>query len=76
MLKLIGYSFLVFKNMLKEYTSLVAKRCMDAPMNKPPWENLDFLCDFKLVLALPCILPMLEVVHTLIIFAKKRCIYL
>jgi len=56
--------------------SLVAKMCMDAPKNKPPWENLDLTCDFKLVLALPWILPMLEVVHILITFANIRCIYL
>jgi hypothetical protein len=56
--------------------SLVANMCMDAPKNKPLWENLDLLCEFQLVLGLPCILPMLEVVHTLITFAKKRCIYL
>jgi hypothetical protein len=56
--------------------SLVAKMCMDAPNNNPPWENLDLLCEFKLVLGLPCILPMLKVVHTFIMFAKKKCIYL
>jgi hypothetical protein len=37
---------------------------IDAPKKNLVWEDLDLLCDLKLILGLPCILPMLEVVHT------------
>jgi hypothetical protein len=39
---------------------------MDVLKNKLAIENLDLLCDLELIFALPRILPMLEVVHTLI----------
>jgi hypothetical protein len=52
--------------LLVKYKSMVVKMHMDAPKSKSAWDNLDLLCDLELVLGLPCILPMLEVVHTLI----------
>ncbi len=52
--------------LLAKYKSMVVKMYMDAPKSKSVWDNLDLLCDLELVLGLPCILPMLEVVHTLV----------
>ncbi len=46
--------------------------CEDAPKSKFARENLDLLCDLELVFGLPCILPMLEVVHTLIKYAQRQ----
>jgi hypothetical protein len=48
----------------------------DAPKSKHVWENLDLLCDLKLILCLPCILPMLEMVHTLIKYAQRREVFI
>jgi hypothetical protein len=36
--------------------------------NKYVHDKLELLCDFELILGLPCILPILEVVHSLIMF--------
>jgi hypothetical protein len=57
---------------LGEYKSLVVKMHIDAPKSKPTWENLNLLCDLELVFDLPCILPMLEVVHILIKYVQRR----
>jgi len=43
---------------------------IDAPKNKIARHFLGLLCDLELVICLPCILPMLEVVHILISFFK------
>jgi hypothetical protein len=60
------------KCLLAKYKSLVVKMYMDAPKSKLAWNNLDLLYDLELVIGMPCILPMLEVVHTL----KVGCFYL
>jgi hypothetical protein len=49
---------------------------IDAPKSKLAWENLDLLCDLKLVLDLPCILPTLEMVHTLIKYVQRRDVFI
>jgi hypothetical protein len=56
----------LLKWLLAKYKSLIVKMYMDAPKSKPTLDTLDLLCDLELILGLPCILPMLEVVHTLI----------
>jgi hypothetical protein len=48
----------------------------NAPKNKPIHENLDLLCDLELVFGLPCILPMLEVVHTLIKYGQRWDVFI
>ncbi len=57
--------------MLGEYKSLVVKMHMDVPKNKLVAKNLDLMCDLELVFGLPCILPMLEVVHKLIKYTQR-----
>jgi len=62
--------------MLGEYKSLVVKMHTNAPKSKLAQKNLDLLCDLELLLNLPCILPMLEVVHTLIIYVQRRDVFI
>jgi len=50
--------------------------CENAPKNKLAQEYLDLLCDLKLVLNLPCILPMLEMVHTLIKYVQRQDVFI
>jgi hypothetical protein len=45
---------------------------MDVPKKKLVAKNLDLLCDLELAFGLPCILPMLEVVHMLIKYIQRR----
>ncbi len=68
--------FSPLKRLLVEYKSLVVKMYMDAPKSKHAQDNLDFLCDLELVIGLPCILPMLEVVHTLIKYAQRWNVFI
>jgi hypothetical protein len=48
----------------------------NAPKSKLAQENLDLLCDLELLLNLPCILPMLEAVHTLIIYVQRQDVFI
>jgi len=68
--------FSPLKRLLTKYKLLVVKMYMDAPKSKPTQDNLDLLCDLELVLGLPCILPMLEVVLTLIKYAQRWDVYI
>jgi len=61
--------FSPLKPLLAKYKSVVVKMYMYAPKSKFVQDNLDLLYDLEFVLGLPCILPMLEVVHTLIKYA-------
>ncbi len=49
---------------------------MDVPKNKLVAKNLDLMCDLELVFGLPCILPMLEVVHKLIKYTQRWDIFI
>ncbi len=62
-------TFSPLKPLLAKYKSVVVKMYMDAPKSKFVRDNLDFLYDLEFVLGLPCILLVLEVVHTLIKYA-------
>jgi hypothetical protein len=67
------------KRVLGEYKTLIAKMCEDAVVKDPEPKakeatekakrNLDVLCDVGTLLALPCILPLLESVDSLMRFA-------
>jgi hypothetical protein len=59
------------KHLLGEYKWLVVKMHMDVPKNKLSAKNLDLLCDLELGFGLPCIFPMLEVVHMLIKYIQR-----
>jgi hypothetical protein len=63
--------FNLLKHVFGEYKSLIVKMHMDAPKNKLVTKNWDIFYDLELVFALPCIFPMLEMVHTLIKYTQK-----
>jgi type III secretory pathway component EscT len=63
--------FNLLKHVFGEYKSLIVKMHMDAPKNKFVTKNRDLFYDLELVFALPCIFPMLEMVHTLIKYIQK-----
>jgi hypothetical protein len=62
--------------MLREYKSLIVKMHMDVPKTKLVIESLDMLCNMELVFGLPCIFPMLEVVHMLIKHAQRWDVFI
>jgi hypothetical protein len=64
------------KRVLREYKSLVVKMHMDVPKNKLIAKNVDLMCDLELVFGLPCILPMLEVVHKLIKYIQRGDVFI
>jgi len=39
-------------------------------------ENLDLLCNLEIVFSLSCILPMLEMVHTLIKYVQRQDVFI
>jgi len=43
--------------------------------NDVAWKNLNSLCDVKVILKLPCILPFLECVHALIKVTQNRDVF-
>jgi hypothetical protein len=49
---------------------------MDVLKTKLVVENLDLLCDLELNFALPCILPMLEMGHTLITYTQRQDVFI
>jgi hypothetical protein len=59
------------KYVSRKYRSLIVKMHTYAPKCELAQKNLDLMCDLELVFGLPCILPMLEVVHTLIKYAQR-----
>jgi hypothetical protein len=72
-------------HILGEYKTLIAKMCEDAVAKDPEPKakevtekakhNLDLLCDVGTLLALPCILPLLEYVDSLMRFIQSRDIF-
>jgi hypothetical protein len=65
-----------FKRVLRKSKSLIVKMHIHAPKSKFARENLDLLCDLELVFDLLCILPMLEMVHTLIKYARRHEVFI
>jgi hypothetical protein len=64
------------KHVSGRYKSLIVKMHINAPKSELVRESLDLWCDFERILALPCILPMLEVVHTLIKYAQRQDVFI
>jgi hypothetical protein len=54
------------KCVMAEYISLIAKMHSNQDKSKYVRDNLEILCDLELILSLPCVMPMLEVVHSFI----------
>ena len=57
------------KRICGEYKTLIVKFAIDASHESGAWKHLSLLLDIATLLALPCILPMLEAVQSLIKFA-------
>jgi hypothetical protein len=71
-----------------EYKTLIVKMCEDAAIKEPALTpkqvasresakyNCDLLCDIGTLLALPCVLPLLECVNDLMKFAQSRDVFI
>ena len=64
------------KRLLAEYRTPTCKMHVDAPKSKFAREDLEGLCNIEVLLDLLCILPILEVVRSLIKIAQKWDIFL
>jgi hypothetical protein len=76
------------KRILGEYKTLIVKMCEDAAVKEPALtpkqatskefakHKCDFLCDIGTLLALPCVLPLLECVNELMKFAQSRDVFI
>lgn len=60
------------KHVTVEYNALIVKMHSNHGKTKCAHENLEMLYDLELILALPCLMPMLEVIHTLIKYAQHQ----
>jgi hypothetical protein len=63
------------KHVLGEYKTLIVKMAQDAAKESKAALNLCVLCDVHTLLALPCLMPMLELVNQLIEFAQSRSVF-
>jgi len=60
------------KRVMVEYNALIVKMHSNHDKTKFAHENLEMLCDLELILALPCFMPMLEVIHIHIKYAQHQ----
>jgi hypothetical protein len=60
----------LFKCVMFEYKSLIVKMHLDSSKTKAIQDSLILFGDLELILGLPCLLPMLEVMHILLNFAQ------
>jgi hypothetical protein len=64
------------KRVLPEYHALVWKMHQDVDTITQVAHNLELLCDLEVVLALSCIMPMLEGLNELMKFSQfQECLY-
>jgi hypothetical protein len=64
------------KRVLPEYHALVLKMHQDVDTITQVAHNLELLCDLEVVLALSCIMPMLEGLNELMKFSQfQECLY-
>lgn len=63
------------KRILSEYKTLIVKMSKDAIEESKATHNLMLLCDLSTLLALPCFLPLLELVNSLITFSQSRNVF-
>ena len=57
------------RRVLKEYKLLVTNMAVDVPKEYATKKNLSMLLDWQNMLILPCLMPMLHFVNSLIKFA-------
>jgi hypothetical protein len=75
------------RRILGEYKNLIVKMCEDAEIKEPEItgkqatsketarQNLDLLCDVRTLLNLPCLLPLLESINSLMKFTQSRHVF-
>jgi predicted RNA-binding protein YlxR (DUF448 family) len=64
------------KWVVAKYKTLIAKMLDDQIENETIRSNLQKLLNLEFIIALHCILPLLELVHTLIKYAQGRGVYI
>jgi hypothetical protein len=64
------------RRVLEEYKPLVTKMAVDAPKELAAKKNLSMLLDWQNMLTLPCLMPMLHSVNSLIKFAQSPACYI
>jgi uncharacterized membrane protein len=64
------------KQIMVEYKTLIMKMAQENMSIVQARLNLDLICDIHTLLALFCLLPLLEVVNYLIKFAKGRDVFI
>ena len=75
------------KRVMGEYKALVATMCEDSAVKEPQLtakqaaakettrHNYDLLCDIGTLLALPCLMPLLDCVNSLMKFAQSNHVF-
>jgi hypothetical protein len=58
------------KCVLVQYKSLVVNMHSKYEKSKSTHNNFELLCDLDLIISMPCVMPILEVVHSLIKYAQ------
>ncbi len=64
------------KCIMSKYKSLIMKMHLDSSKTKAAQNNLVLFGDLELILPLPCLLPMLEVMHIFINFAQRQDVFI
>ena len=64
------------KRICGKYKTLIVKFAEDAPKESAAKKNLRLLLDVTMLFSLPCILPMLEYVQSLINFSQTRNVFI
>ena len=77
----------LLKKVMGEYKIFVVKMCEDATIKEPElttkqaaakesaWHNYELLCDVGTLLALLCLMPLLDLVNSLIKFAQSNHVF-
>jgi hypothetical protein len=64
------------KCVLAQYKSLVVKMHSNYEKSKSAHDNFELLCELDLIMSMPCVMPILEVVHSLIKYAQHRDVFI
>jgi hypothetical protein len=66
----------LLKRVLAQDKSLVVKMHFDCVKSKYAHDNFELLGDLNLILGLPCVMPILKVVHSLIEYAQRWDVFI
>jgi hypothetical protein len=68
--------FFSCKQVVAKYKTLIVKMSKDHIENEVARSNLQKLLDLELIFGLHCILPLLELIHTLIKYTQGKDVYI